>query len=469
MLRSGEGIEEIHPLSMNQTFESEGPHDGGGTLALKALMAQTASSNTRRVFLYFGPLTLFIYLVAPENLLDIPTAYMLKNHLHAAASQVSMFRLLTGVPLYLGFIFGLVRDLWNPFGWRDRGYFRLFAPVTAGVFGWLAFSRLSYSRLLIGMILAMISFRFIMAAFQGLIALIGQEALMSGRLSALFNIVYFIPTIAAIFASGYISEHLSPAQTFSLAVVLTVPVGVYCFWKPRAVFTHAYENPHARGTNFLGDVRRLVKHRAIYPAVLVNFLWNFMPGFNTPLQFYLTNHLHASDAVYSDYLGIFYASSIPTFLHYGFLCTKVAPRKLLWWGAMVGVPAMIPLMLIHSSTLALLMAVPMGLMSGLGTAAFYDLAMRSCPPGLQGTLMMLVWSVVMLSFRGSDVLGSWIYGLSPDRGFLYCVIAMTTVYALILPVIPFIPKQLIATADGEPNPAEEAAVIAEIGEREAAL
>jgi hypothetical protein len=291
---------------------------------------------------------------------------------------------------------------------------------------------------------------------------------MSGRLSALFNIVYFVPMIAAIFASGYISEHLSPSQTFFLAVALTVPIGVYCFWKPRAVFRHTYENPLARGANFLGDIRRLVKHRAIYPAVLINFLWNFMPGFNTPLQFYLTNHLHASDAVYSDYLGIFYASSIPTFLLYGFLCTKGAPRKLLWWGAMVGVPAMIPLMLIHSSNLALLMAVPMGLMSGLGTAAFYDLAMRSCPPGLQGTLMMLVWSVVMLSYRGSDVLGSWIYGLSPDRGFLYCVIAMTAVYALILPVIPFIPKQLIATADGEPNPAEEAAVIAEIGEAEAA-
>ena len=91
-------------------------------------MAQPASSNAREVFRYFGPLTLLVYLAAPENLLDIPTAYMLKNHLHATASEVSMFRLLTGIPMYLGFIFGVVRDSWNPFGWRDRGYFRLFAP-----------------------------------------------------------------------------------------------------------------------------------------------------------------------------------------------------------------------------------------------------------------------------------------------------------------------------------------------------
>jgi len=110
---------------------------------------------------------------------------MLKNHLHATAPQVSTFRLLTGIPLYVAFLFGLVRDLWNPFGWRDRGYFFLFAPITAAVFIWMAISPLSYNMLLIGVILAMATFRFILAAFQGLIALIGQETLMTGRLSTL--------------------------------------------------------------------------------------------------------------------------------------------------------------------------------------------------------------------------------------------------------------------------------------------
>jgi hypothetical protein len=95
--------------------------------------------------------------------------------------------------------------------------------------------------------------------------------------------------------------------------------------------------------------------------------------------------------------------------------------------------------------------------------------MRSCPPGLQGTLMMLIQSVTMFSLRGSDVLGSWIYGLSRENGFVYCVTATTVVYALILPAILLVPKELIATADGEVNPALEAAVIAEIGEAGSAV
>jgi hypothetical protein len=101
-------------------------------------------------------------------------------------------------------------------------------------------------------------------------------------------------------------------------------------------------------------------------------------------------------------------------------------------------------------------------MGGLAGAAYYDLAIRSCPPGLQGTLMMLVAGLWTLALRAGDLLGSRIYASSPSHGFLYCVIAATSTTALILPLILWIPKQLIATADGEPNPAIEAAVRAEI-------
>ena len=195
---------------------------------------------------------------------------------------------------------------------------------------------------------------------------------------------------------------------------------------------------------------------------------NFAPGSATPLQYYLTNQLHASDAVYSYYYGIFVASFIPTFLLYGFLCKKVALNKLLWWGTIIAVPQMIPLAFIHSGNLGLVLAAPIGLMGGIATGAYFDLAMRSCPPGLQGTLMMLVDGVFQLSSRGGDLLGSKVYNSSPAHGFLYCVIATTVVYALILPLILLVPKELIATADGEPNPQVEAEVLDEIAGTEPA-
>jgi Major Facilitator Superfamily len=424
---------------------------------------RNGSTHTGQTFLYFGLLTLLLYLASPvDYLVDIQTAYMLKNQLHATPTDISMFRLVTAIPVYFAFACGLIRDMWNPFGLRDRGYFLIFGPVTAIIYIWLASSQLSYRGLLIGMFLVMLSSRLINAAYQGLMALVGQERLMSGRLTVLWQIVASVPVFIGAFASGYISDYLTPNATFVLVAGFVGCIGLLGFWKPRSVFSHAYDKPQASGANFVTIVRRLLTHRAVYPAVLINFLWNFAPGSATPLQFYLTDKLHASDAIFSYYNGIFAASFIPTFLLYGILCKKVALNKLLWWGTIIAVPQMIPLAFVDSAYLALALAVPIGLMGGIATAAYLDLAMRSCPPGLQGTLMMLVAGVLALSSRGGDLLGSGIYNSSAEHGFLYCVIATTVVYALILPLILLVPKQLIATADGEPNPEVEAEVQEEI-------
>jgi len=433
--------------------------------SIRSSSALTDSAGTRQTFLYFGALTLFIYMATPAGyLVDIQTSYMLKNQLHATATEISRFRLLTGIPVYFAFVFGLIRDQWNPFGMRDRGFFLIFAPATVVAFIWMANAPLSYRGLLAGMLLLMVLSRFLGAAYQGLIALVGQERLMSGRLAVLWNVVGSVPVLAGAFASGFISQHLPPNRTFVLAAGLTAAIAIFGFWKPAAVFSHAYEKPQAATTNFVGNIKRLVRHRAVYPAVFICFLWNFAPGAATPLQFYLSDRLHASDAIYSYYNGIFAISFIPTFLLYGMLCKKVPLKKLLWWGTVVAVPQLIPLAFIHSARLAVVLAVPIGLMGGVATAAYFDLAMRSCPPGLQGTLMMAVDGVLALSARGGDLLGSRIYNSSPEHGFLYCVIATTAVYACILLVILTVPKELIATADGEPNPVVEAEVLNEIAE-----
>jgi Na+/melibiose symporter-like transporter len=420
------------------------------------------AAQTRQTFVYFGWLTFFLYLALPNAyLLDPQTSYMCK-HLGASAEQTSIFRFVTAIPVYLAFAFGLARDAWNPIGLRDRGFLLIFSTATAFIFAVMAVSPLTLNRLYLGMFLAAFSSRFVAAAYQGLMALIGQEKLMSGRLAVLWQVVNSLPLVAGGLVSGYISTYFEPNFSFILAAYFTCFIGLLGLWKPRSVFSHVYDQPQAKGTTLLGDLKRLVKHRAVYPAVLIMFLWSFAPGANTPLQYYLTTRLHASDDVYSYYLAIFAGAFVPTFLLYGYLCKRVALKGLLWWGTIVAIPQMVPLAFINSADLALWLAVPIGLMGGVATAAYYDLAMRSCPPGMQGTLMMAVEGGYLLAYRGGDVLGSAIYDSSEKYGFLYCVIATTAVYMLILPLILLVPKELIATADGQPNPAVEAEMLKEI-------
>jgi hypothetical protein len=132
---------------------------------------------------------------------------------------------------------------------------------------------------------------------------------------------------------------------------------------------------------------------------------------------------------------------------FGVLCRRLPLRILLLWGTVAAVPQYIPLLFMQSVAQALIVAVAAGLMGGLATAAYMDLIIRSCPPGLQGTTLMLSSSLFFIVSRFGDVLGTRLY--DSYGGFAACVVAITAVYALILPTLLLVPKRLIASADGQ--------------------
>jgi MFS family permease len=197
----------------------------------------------------------------------------------------------------------------------------------------------------------------------------------------------------------------------------------------------------------VGDLRRLLAHRSIYPALLVMLLWSFAPGTDTPLLYHLQRAFHASDTQWGVWNAIFAVSFLPAYAAFGVLCTRVPLQRLLVWGTVVGIPQMVPLLFIQSVNGALAAAVAMGLMGGVASGAYIALIIRSCPPGLQGTVLMMSGALEVAAARLGDMLGTRLY--DDHGGFQTCVIAITIVYALILPTLLLVPRELTATADGE--------------------
>ena len=194
------------------------------------------------------------------------------------------------------------------------------------------------------------------------------------------------------------------------------------------------------GRHPVADLKRLMRHWPIYSALLIWLLWNFAPGSATPLQYHLQNTLHASDAQWGQWNAIFAASFVPTYVAYGASLPEVRINSLLWWGTVIAIPQMVPLLFIHSVTGALIAAVPIGLMGGIATGAYLDLIMRACPRGLEGTTLMLASSLYFLVSRFGDVLGTRLYDRYGD--FDVCVIAITVVYALMLPALLLVPRAI---------------------------
>ena len=63
------------------------------------------------------------------------------------------FGLLAAFPLYLAFVFGFIRDLWNPLGMRDRGFMLLFGMISALLYVLFAFASINYVTLLVAVVL----------------------------------------------------------------------------------------------------------------------------------------------------------------------------------------------------------------------------------------------------------------------------------------------------------------------------
>ena len=418
-----------------------------------ALAPTTLSSSARhRIFLYLGVLIVLLAFGAPSGgLIDIPISFLLKNKLQMTAQQVAQFRLVAAVPLYLSFVFGFIRDIWNPFGMRDRGLMLLFGGVCAALYAGFAFVPISYGTLLVAVVLLTACFLFAQSAQNALTAVAGQRHAMTGQISAAWNIFLSIPTVGALLAGGVLSglleEHGADQAArilFMVGAVIMATVALYALWRPREVFDDA-DAEHVAGRSPIQSLKTLAWHWPVYPALLIWLLWNFAPGSTTPLQYHLQNELHASDAQWGAWNAIFAASFIPTFLVYGMLCKRFALRTTLLWGTVIAVPQMVPLLFIHSMTGALIAAAPIGLMGGIATGAYTDLIIRSCPRGLQGTTLMLANSLYFIVSRFGDVLGTHLY--DHYGNFAVCVISITVVYALILPALLLVPKHLIATAD----------------------
>jgi hypothetical protein len=403
------------------------------------------------IFLYFGASTIILLLVAPDgSWLDVSTAYLLQMQLHASPEQISGFRLLSGLPMYIGFLFGLVRDVWSPFGLRDRGYLRLFSVLTAAILAGLAALDIHYATLFMGVLLVSICTRFLLAAQQGLMSLVAQEHLMSGRMAALFSACYFVPLILGALFAGAAADFLSAKAQFMILACIALSVGVFGFWAPKSIFAHAYDQPEAQGADILSDLRRLFSDRASLAAVAMVFLWQFAPGLQTVMQFHLTEHLGAPESAFGYWTATYYASFLPGVIGYGYICRHVPVGKLGTWTILASAPLNLFLPLLTTPDQLMLFAIPLGLAAGAAFAALYDIAIRACPPGLHGALMLAVAGSNQLGWRAGDAFGTWIYTAAGGHGFLYASVGTAVTSAASPLFLLLTPKKMLITRDGEP-------------------
>jgi MFS family permease len=407
----------------------------------------------QQIALYFLLVMLFYTLGTPgsNGLANIPIQYYLKDRLRFDPVQTASFNFITGLPLYVGFALGYLRDRWRPFGKGDLGYLLLTPPLIAAGYLWLALSPLTYNGLVIATLLSTAFGVLLGAAIQGLMTEVAQRNAMAGRLSVVVMLTTNLPSIISPAAGGWLTEHRPPQFTFFLAAVMALTVTVAALWRPKAVFAKVQTDTRsAADVGSFQTLRTLLRHptiaRSVYLPAIIMFLWSFSPGWGTPLFYYLTNTVKFSPEQYGNFGSIQNATTFLVAFFYLVLCRRFRLIGLLWLGTVLGVVGAPLVLIIHGWPAAVFVAVFTGGANSIAVSAYYDLLIRACPKHLEGAVFMLSAGMYALAGTCSDVFGSWLY----DRGGFGLALFVTALLtAAVLPCLPFLPRHLVIYRDGE--------------------
>jgi len=400
--------------------------------------------DTLRIVAYFFALN--ILAAAGTGLMRLPISFYLKDGLHLQAQDTAWANLLVDSPYFVGFIFGFLRDRWHPFRMQDRGYFLVIPIVMTAALTSLAMGTLTYPRLVVTMAIVTSGFILLGAAIGGLLSTVSKRYAMTGRLSVVFTVTTFSPGIINWIAGGWLVEHLGTQRTFLVGAALLLPISLLAFWKPKIIYSSQLSKVASIPENAGQAFHRLLHTRVVYLPAAILILFSFMPGWNTPLFYYLTNTLKLSAGDYgiSNAFGVF--GNVLLMLSYSQLCRRFNLRFSLFLGTTLVVFGGPLYFFVRTPFQVNAIQFLTGASLGIAYAAFYDLLARSCPKHLEGTAFMLASAGSWVSSDVADVFGGWLY---QHGGFLPALLITSLTSAMIFPVLFFIPNRLTSTHDGQ--------------------
>jgi predicted MFS family arabinose efflux permease len=394
---------------------------------------------------YFLILCLAGGLGAPSGIAALPIGYFLKDNLHLSPVEMAWFVAITGAPACVGFLVGFARDRFRPRSMGDRAYLLVGALLAGVAYLYLSATSITYPKLLYATLTMSVAYVIILAAGQAIMTGVAQERLMTGLLSVVSGVGTYVPAVLSAIMGGWLVANVAPAVTFVVAATMTAVIAAQAFWRQRDVI--AFETASIRDESGFAAIARLVRYRPIWPAAAIFFLWNFGPGWGTPMFYHLTETVKVSSELFGVFTALQWLFFIPSAMLYAPLCRRFTLASLLWWGTIVAV-AQGPLMFFaQTPASSIVVAVLYGIFGGFPTSVYVDLIIRSCPKGLEGTAMMLaVTTALTVATNSGNLLGSWIFARG---GFASAVIITTLASAAIIPVLWWVPRNVTSTREGE--------------------
>jgi Na+/melibiose symporter-like transporter len=311
-----------------------------------------------------------------------------------------------------------------------------------------------YGYLLTTFIVVNVLLMLISTVLGGYMVIEGREFKATGRLGSFRNSAMTAATLVAGPAAGYLAG-IHFGWTAGINTGLLLLLFAY-------VFAAVREKPIPREIDAPSPFRKLadelqplLRAKTFWAAVGMTFLLMVMPGFGTPFLYYQTDVLKLSPQFIGNLGLISSAMGLIGGAAYIVFCRRIPLRTMLALSIVVAAFSTSLYQLYRTPTAAILIEAANGLLSALPEIALFDLAARAAPERSAALSYSLLMAVYNFGARLSDSGGSYLHDNQHISIFtLIWISAGTTLLTLV--AVPFLPRALVDSADGEPAPAAPA-------------
>ena len=376
-------------------------------------------------------------------LYDLPLKFVLKEQLHLDAPQISAFFALGVFSNYVKPLAGILTDSVPLFGTRRRWY--LIGSLTLCGIGWLVLGLVPkrYEPMLLTFAITYTMVMFISTTLGGVMVEAAQRFQAAGRLTAQRIAMFRMGTLVGGPLGGLLATLplIVPLLFSSLLHFILVPV----FWR------HLKEPATARLNRQVwveagAQFRTLVANKVVLAAALMICLIAASPGFGTPLFFHQTDTLGLSKKFLGMLSLVSAAFGLLAATFYYKACQKGSMKRLLVFSIIIHALGTLFYHFYRTPTSAIAITALEGVTQTLAILPVYDLAARGTPKGCEAlgyAVMMSVWN---LTNSLSDFTGSWLFK-HYNLTFSHLIWLNAGTTALVLLVVPFLPRALLAQTD----------------------
>jgi MFS family permease len=395
-------------------------------------------ADFKRLMLFFALVYVVEGIGQSDGLISQPLNYYLKQVYQWTPVQITAFLTVLNLPWFLKPLYGIVSDFVPLFGSRRKAYL-LLANALAAIAYFSMAQAAAPNTLLLLLLLAVYGMAIASTVAGAVLVENGQRLHASSTFINQQWLWFEIAAIGVSFTGGALVQWLSPigalhtaALIAALPPLLIIVATLFLIDEDKSTISLAGLKQSLRGLKTALAMRRL------WVLALFLFFYYFSPGIDTPLYFYMTDHLQFSQAFIGALNSIGAFGWIVAAAIYGLFLRDLDAKALLNVTILVGVLATLAFLSMHDPITAAFAQFVYGGASMMTAVATLGLAADLCPKHSEGFVYAAMLAVTNIAAAAADNVGSYLYEHVFNSALSPLILVAAAFTAVNFALVPFL-------------------------------